>query len=190
MTYFTPETFQQTLRHLGFNFLHFKNYLYANENSLVCIVNQTKDDGHVFENREIARATTELATRYSNNFEAYRILITNQLKRLSSSGVKCAMFGAGHLTCAWLNFLHAENYISFVADDHPRKAGLFMPGSRLPILPSRELTERGIRLCLTGLSPESEAKVMANQQSFINAGGRFVTIFPGRPNSFENTCES
>ena len=38
--------------------------------------------------------------------------------------------------------------------------------------------DEGATLCLTSLSPESEEKVLRNQQPFLARGGRFTSIFP------------
>ena len=93
------------------------------------------------------------------------------------------MFGAGHLSCFWINVLGVEAELEFVVDDHPAKRGLRMPGSRLPIRGSSALLEENITLCLLSLSPESEAKVLAKNPEFLARGGSFASIFPGRPNS-------
>ena len=52
------------------------------------------------------------------------------------------MLGAGHMTERFVNLYGLAERIEFVVDDSPNKQGLFMPGSRLPILPSSELVER------------------------------------------------
>ena len=100
---------------------------------------------------------------------------------------RIAVFGAGHLSCAWINFLGARDHIDFVVDDDPRKRSLFMPGSRLPIFASSQLLERGIKLCLLSVSKESEARVIGNHRAFLGGGGIFASIFPGRLNSFASS---
>lgn len=64
-------------------------------------------------------------------------------------------------------------------DDNPHKAGCFLPGARLPITGSAGLADSGVRLCLTCFAPENEDRVIARHSAFIDAGGRFLSIFPG-----------
>ena len=95
------------------------------------------------------------------------------------------MFGAGHLACKFINLMEVGPYQDFVVDDNPHKKGLFMPGSRLPILDTSALLERDLRLCLLSLNPESEKKVLAKNASFTERGGIFASIFPSNPRSID-----
>lgn len=56
-----------------------------------------------------------------------------------------------------------------------------MPGSRLPIVGSAVLYSEKIDLCLLSLSPESEAKVLAKRQDYVDAGGVFRSMFSLSP---------
>lgn len=98
-------------------------------------------------------------------------------------GGSIAFFGAGHLACMYINLLQLKLHLDCIVDDHPKKRGLFLPGSRLPILGSESLTQRGIKLCLSALSPEAEAQVARNNPDFLANGGKFLSIFAGRANS-------
>ena len=89
------------------------------------------------------------------------------------------MYGAGHIACAYLNYYDVAEQIEFVVDDNTSKQQKYMPGSRLPILPSPALLEQGIKLCLLCLIPEVESKVVARNAAFLEAGGIFVSIYPG-----------
>ena len=94
-----------------------------------------------------------------------------------------ALFGAGHRGCLFVNLLGLGPYLEFVADDHPKKRGLFLPGSKLPVRASSELAEGGITLCLLTVSPASEEKVMRSNARFTDAGGRFASIYPDSPHA-------
>jgi hypothetical protein len=76
--------------------------------------------------------------------------------------------------------------IDFVVDDHPRKRGLRLPGSRLPIVGSEVLAGNEVKLCLSSLGPESEAKVVQKFRHFVEQGGTFASIYPTRPGSLLN----
>ncbi len=73
--------------------------------------------------------------------------------------------------------------IDFVADDTPQKQNKFLPGARLPILPSAELVERKIALCLLALSINNENAVIGRNEAFVRAGGTFRSIFRASPRS-------
>jgi pyrroline-5-carboxylate reductase len=98
---------------------------------------------------------------------------------------KIALFGAGHMGCTFVNLLQLQNLVDFFVDDNPDKAGLYMPGSRLPIYPSSALLGREIKLCLLSLNPAIEEKVIQKNRAFLDAGGRFVSIFPGSNNALK-----
>ena len=65
-----------------------------------------------------------------------------------------------------------------LVDDDINKQGLFMPGTRLPICSSSALLERDIELCLLGINPDIEEKIIANHSGFRDRGGVFQSIYP------------
>lgn len=176
--YFTPETFRTGLTWMGLEPMHSECYPYPFENSLVAVArfkNQTHGECPAANAlaQEIKRA--EL---FAGNFADVRNNIRRQLTIHRRQGGRIAIFGAGHLACTFINFLGIEDLIECVIDDHPKKKGLFMPGSALPICGSQALLDRKISLCLLSLSPESEDKVIARNCAYVNQGGRFASIIP------------
>jgi hypothetical protein len=99
------------------------------------------------------------------------------LGRWQQDGKRVAVFGAGHLAAKFVNFFRLGAMIDCVVDDNARKQELLMPGSRLAIRGSATLLSRSIDLCLLSLNPESEQKVLAKNQPFLDRGGRFLSIF-------------
>ena len=74
--------------------------------------------------------------------------------------------------------MNAPGLIDFVIDDNPNKCGLFMPGSRLPIVGSDALlSTANVKLCLLGLNPLAENKVINRHAAFTARGGVFKSIF-------------
>ncbi len=65
----------------------------------------------------------------------------------------------------------------------PSRRSLFLPGARLPILPSAALVQRGVRLCLLALSIANEDRVIARNADSIAAAGRFQSIFAASSHS-------
>ena len=60
-----------------------------------------------------------------------------------------------------------------------------MPGSRLPIAASSILLEQPIALCLLGLNPLAEDKVVEKNAAFAARGGTFASIFPASARALE-----
>jgi hypothetical protein len=175
--YFSATTLGACLARNGFEFVSLETYPYTLENSLVaiarpCIALQTiappRDD--------IAQAR-----RFVREFPRVR----DRVQRLLRDRGRIAMLGAGHLTGAFVNLYDLADRIEFVADDNANKQGLFMPGSRLPILPSSELVAREIDLCLMTVRPEIEDAVAAKNAAFVARGGVLASVFPDSPYSLD-----
>jgi hypothetical protein len=127
---------------------------------------------------------------YGKNFLNYREIIREKLQQIKKNYGDIAIFGAGHLATMYVNIFDIADLISFVVDDDQNKRGLFVPGCRLSIMNSSALLDKGIKYCLTSLSPESEEKVIATNQEFLSGGGIFTSIFPSSQKSFINFNEN
>lgn len=117
------------------------------------------------------------ALRFAQAWGPRRTALRDSLSDWRNDG-KIALFGAGHHAVMFLNLLGVADLIEFVIDDHPRKRGLRMPGSRLPIVGSEELMKANVKFCLTSLGAGSEKKVMQKHAGFVRRGGTFASIFP------------
>lgn len=171
--YFTPATLRGCLERNGFEIVSLEAHPYTLEDSLVAIARPGA----------IARASpaspTEIlrGARFVREFPRIRATIQQQLHDRG----RIAMLGAGHMTSAFVNLYGLAERIDFVVDDSANKQGLFMPGSRLPILPSSELVAGAIDLCLMTVRPEIEAAVVAKNAAFTARGGRLASVFPDSP---------
>lgn len=96
-------------------------------------------------------------------------------------GRRVALLGAGHIGAMVVNALALESRLACVIDDHPRKQGLRMPGSRLPIAPSQTLIGAAIGVCLLAVSPEAEERIAEAHAGWERAGGRFFSVAPQSP---------
>ena len=92
--------------------------------------------------------------------------IGNGAERLTRDGRKLALYGAGHLSAAFVNFHELGEYFAFVVDDTPQKQGLYLPGCGLPIVAQDRLNSNQIAACLMGFAPQIEDKVIANNAGF------------------------
>jgi len=180
--YFTPSTFARAFRHLGLELVASVLYPYPLENSLVAVARRREAPPAGAATQIDAGEDVLLGRAYRAEFPRFRQRMERYLDSFRREQGPIAIFGAGHLACKFVNLLGLKHLVEFVVDDHPRKKGLYMPGSRLPIQESAALTGRGVRLCLTSLNPESEEKVLSKNQQFVKQGGRFASIFPASPN--------
>jgi SAM-dependent methyltransferase len=176
--YFTPATALTTFAHAGWQCRDWQCFPYPYEDSLVFLLVPEVDvrpsaqpelTMEFTRARIFAEAFAGMAVRYR---EALEVLV-----RRHHGGV--ALFGAGHSACAFVNYYGLADLIDLVIDDNPHKAGLFLPGARLPITGSAGLAESDIRICLTCFAPEYEDRVMAQHRRFLEAGGCFYSIFSG-----------
>jgi len=178
--YFTAHTFRQLLLKFGFFITHFESVVYPLENSLIAIarsdlleLNRVSEDPDSVA-KEIKRAHSFVETLNQHKNEVRKMLI-----QLREKKGEIAMFGAGHLAIAFISLMQVADLISFIIDDNPNKKGLQMPVGGLKIVGSEELYSRNIRVCLLGLNPQNQPKVIAIHRRFTEQGGIFASIFSG-----------
>ena len=111
-----------------------------------------------------------------SDFSEQRRHVRELLQQRRGAG-EIVLLGAGHLACAFINYLGVGQYLTCVVEDEPNKQGLLMPGSRLPIFGSEALLRKDVRLCLLSVNREVEDKVMRKNQAFVDRGGVFASIF-------------
>jgi hypothetical protein len=178
--YFTSFTFRQLLLEYGFSIAHFESIPYPLENSLVAIVQEkSTSQDPVNANPEAVAKEVLRAQNFAEALERRRVDVRQKLEALRRERGVIAMFGAGHLSVAFISLMHVADLISFVIDDNPNKKGLKMPVGELSIVGSEALYSDDIRICLLGLNPQNQPKVIAKHLRFIEQGGVFASIFPG-----------
>lgn len=180
--YLTPETFAPLLSMGGFEPIRTDIYPLPFENSLVQLARKTGMPGPVRIDAA-ARAQNGILGTYADHYKPACRELRATLEKVRAEKGPIALFGAGHLAHAFANFMGVADLIDFVADDTPQKQGKFLPGARLPILPSAALVERGVGLCLLALSITNEDAVIGRNQAFVDKGGVFRSIFRASPRS-------
>ncbi len=176
--YYTPETFRSGFPLAGLDLVRMENYPYPFENSLVAIAKSNGTGSSVRPAPAVVAGERRRGQAFGEGFDAYRAKVSRFLRRHRTDRGPIALFGAGHLACTFVSVFGVEDAIEFVIDDNPHKRGLFMPGSKLPIVGSEALADRGITLCLLSLNPIGEEKVIAKHGAFTAHGGVFASIFP------------
>jgi hypothetical protein len=67
--------------------------------------------------------------------------------------------------------------ITWIVDDNPRKVGWFIPGSGIPIVPSRQLTSQSADYCLL-FAWNFVEDILRSTSAFGRGGGKFIVPFP------------
>jgi hypothetical protein len=184
--YFTAHTFRALLQECGFSIVYYESVNYALENSLVAIVQEAQPNATPV-TPDLPQVATEVARarRYAHSVLQRRIAVRNQLLAMRAEYGPLAMFGAGHLSVAFLSLMGVADLFACVIDDNPNKKGLLMPVGGLPITGSDVLYAGEIKVCLLGLNPQNQPKVVAKHPRFVDQGGIFASIFPGSERDLE-----
>jgi hypothetical protein len=132
------------------------------------------------------RAIRDYASSFSRWTRDYRALLASH----AGNGARVALYGAGHLTSAFVNFHDLAEHIAFVVDDTPQKQGRYLPKCGVPVRPKDALDTASTPLCLLGFSPEIEDKVIASNGTFVASGGQFSSIFAASHRSFRKLLPS
>jgi hypothetical protein len=180
--YFVPETFAGVLAYGGFETVRTDIYPLPFENCIVEIARKTGKP-HTPLPTAAGRATLGQLENYATRWQPAAADLRSKLTGWRKTRGPLALFGAGHLACAFVNYHGLADLIEFVADDTPQKQGLYLPGSRLPIVPSQRLLDDGVTLALLALSIGNEDRVIERNAAFIDKGGQFASIFAASPRS-------
>ena len=184
ITYFSSRTLAAFVSNANLLLLEIVVYPYPLEDSLIGIVRNEAQTSAVRSAPQTLASYLADGDFFSRRYPCICDHLQSLLRASRQEGKRIAIFGAGHLATKFVNMYSLSELIDCVIDDHPEKQGLLMPGSRLPILGSAALAE--VDICLLALSPESERKVMDKNQSFLDRGGRFLSIFALSPKSVQN----
>jgi len=188
ITYFSSWTLAAFVRNAGLTVQESILYPYPLEDSLIGVLrNESPAPNRPDSREELGRALAE-GRNFAGRFSELRARLQAGFHSWQEQGRKIAIFGAGHLAAKFVNLFSLRSFFDCVIDDNPQKQALLMPGSRLPIYGSATLGSRDIDLCLLSLNPESEQKVLAKNQAFIQAGGGFLSIFALGPRNVYAAC--
>jgi len=178
VSYFTEFTLGRAFAPHGLDLLEVVRYPYTLEDCLVAFVTNRAPAGLPAADRASIDAQLALGLNFRDGLEHLARRCRRELENLRESGRTVALLGAGHRAATFLNLLSLGDLFSCVIDDDPRKTGLFMPGSQLPILPSTHLLEARPSLCLIAAAPDSEPAVLQRNEAYLAAGGRMASIYP------------
>ena len=176
ISYFTEQSLTKLAAAAGAHLAWFQRYPYPYEDSLLAAFRFSSSSASLSLDNDDTEVKAHL-TKFKNELEIAKKYWREKLLDYQTKGEKVAVFGGGHLAVKFINFLGLGDLLDCVIDDNPDKRTMRMPGSLLPIVPSTELTQRGIRVCISTLSPESDKKVRQKLASYFNDGGTFLPAF-------------
>ena len=181
--YFTEFTLKNFLKSHNFDIVNFYSFPYAFENSLVAIVKVKENDFCKNDNKFYNNLKKELlqAKFFANSLSPQRKKIKKKLFQLKKRypNTNIALYGAGHLSVAFISIMQLPDVISYVIDDNTNKKGMFMPIGNIPIINSKKLIEKNIKICLLSLNPMNHSTIINKNKDFTKKGGIFLSIFPG-----------
>ena len=177
IAYFSRDTLAAFMGSAGLAAAEIFTYPYPLEDSLIGVVRNQRLDNAWEPVQDALKAALEDGRRFGAEYSGRAAKLQALLRAWQQKGERVAVFGAGHLATKFVNFFRLAPLIECVVDDNVRKQELLMPGSRLPIFGSHALGSHHIAYCLLSLNPESEQKVLSKNRSYLDRGGRFLSIF-------------
>lgn len=116
--------------------------------------------------------------RFSRRAEAVKADLIEFLNRQKAAGKHVGAYGASAKGSTLLNYLGDEaGTLEFIADRSIYKQGKLSPGLHIPIVPAEDLAARCPDFAVLLVWNFAE-EVMAQQQNYRNAGGKFVIPLP------------
>ncbi len=167
--YFTPELFKSFLINSGLNIHTYIQEPYPLEDACIAIAQKS------LKPIKIAPQHSHFEN-FVQSFSNKKIEVRERLIEFKKDG-KVALFGAGHMSVAFVNLMEVEDLIDYVIDDNVHKSQYFLPGTQIAIHSSEALITNNISHCLLSLAPESEVKVVQKNSNFVELGGKFLSIF-------------
>jgi hypothetical protein len=175
-SYFTERTLRRLLEKSGAEVVHFSEHHYPFESSLVSMVRATAEKPVRLSGDDFI-----LAKRFGQQVKEKVEATAHALRNRQERGKRTVIFGAGHLSCAFLSLSQSAECVECVLDDTPQKQGLFLAGMRVPVVGTAALPAGEPGLCLMAVHPSAEAKVHDRLAPLRAAGWETASIFPDSP---------
>ncbi|EMO24048.1 class I SAM-dependent methyltransferase [Leptospira santarosai] len=130
--------------------------------------------------REKQRGLDKLETfvKFKENVEKSKIDLVKLLKEIKSQGKRVVGYAATSKSTTILNYCGiGPDLIDFISDTTPIKQGKFSPGVHIPVKAYSEFKSAFPEYAFLLAWNHSE-EIMANEQAFIQSGGKWITHIP------------
>ncbi len=130
------------------------------------------------EEAKLGATSTSYYERFSDRAEKVKADLIQFLQEQQTSGKRVAAYGASAKGSTLLNYVGAAaETLEFIADRSTHKQGKLSPGVHVPIVSAEELVTRAPDYALLLVWNFAE-EVMAQQQAYRDAGGKFAIPLP------------
>jgi len=150
INYFTIETINYLLKKQGFRIIHHEVTLFS---GTALTIFAEKTDSNVMESPKNTEQND--IKKYGSGWEPFK----EQFRKLLEGKEATYVYGCGARSSTLINFLCVADLLQAYVDDQPQKQNKYVPGSKLPILPSANLPKRD-EFILLGVNTENEQKVI------------------------------
>lgn len=175
VNYFTSNTLEYFFAGAGIRKLLQEVLLFSGE---AIIMTGRKVNGLVSSTLDYTADLKKRNQHYADRWLPFCSKLINYLKEHKQNGGRIAVYGAGARACSLINFAGLAPYIECYVDDQVEKQGYYMPGSKLPILPSDTIYKENIDLCLLAVNTECEDTVINKHRNYAAKGGKFYSVLP------------
>jgi len=130
------------------------------------------------EERELGLDRLEYYREFSDRVETLKIDLLKMLTDLKADGKRLVAYGAAAKGSTMINYVGiGPDILDFVADKNVHKQGRYMPGQKIPIVAAEKIQAEQPDYVLL-LPWNLETEILAQEQAFRDAGGRFIIPVP------------
>lgn len=125
----------------------------------------------------LGREPHKLFTAFGDTIASRKTSLLALLREARAAGGTIAGYGAPAKATTLLRTFGAEEFLDFVVDDSPHKQHLWLPGGRIPVLPSSALVERHPSHLLI-LAWNFAESILDKLEPYRAAGGTCIVPLP------------
>lgn len=183
--YFTSGTLLNCLRQAGF-FSRLTTKIRSDSEDLILIMADTNHQDTCSVEKFSLPKELENGRSYSRHFEQTKRAWKTCLQEFKEQG-PVILFGVGHLSISFVNYLNLGDFIDLAVDDNQHKQGRYLPGSRIQIMPTDEIRRRRPSLVLLGFALDPNMLSRSRWKEMIGIGITVKSIFSSSPLSTPQT---
>lgn len=137
-----------------------------------------KVSAYLVKEKEMGLHKPEVYDGFRRNCEASRDALVNLLKEIKAAGKRIVGYAATSKSTTIINYCGLDDgLIEFISDTTPVKQGKFSPGAHIPVRPYEEFVAHYPDYALL-FAYNHAREIMAKEQNFIAAGGRWLVYVP------------